>query len=190
MYSRSTALLLLLPLVATVAIFCLAVAPVSASSAAAAPAQKCPTSMFGVPKNHPLEARGGSQEETQDDNEADDAEEDAGDEEARGVLEATTLDEVESILSEAGSNDSLVVIDFSATWCGPCKAIAPIFAELAQDTTGVYFMKVDVDENPDTAAKYSVSAMPTFLFIKNGEVVDRLMGANPGRLGELIEQHK
>ena len=54
----------------------------------------------------------------------------------------------------------------------------------------VVFVKVDVDENPDTAAKYSVSAMPTFLFIKGGEVVDRLMGANPARLQELINEHR
>jgi thioredoxin 1 len=53
----------------------------------------------------------------------------------------------------------------------------------------VVFVKVDVDENPDTAAKYSVSAMPTFFFIKGGEVVDRLMGANPARLQELIQEH-
>ena len=52
----------------------------------------------------------------------------------------------------------------------------------------VVFLKVDVDENPETAAKYSVSAMPTFLFIKGGEIVDRLMGANPDRLREMIEE--
>lgn len=55
--------------------------------------------------------------------------------------------------------------------------------------TDVVFLKVDVDENPETAARYSVSAMPTFLFIKKGEVVDRLMGANAPRLQELIEEH-
>ena len=55
--------------------------------------------------------------------------------------------------------------------------------------TDVVFLKVDVDENPETASKYSVSAMPTFLFIKNGEVVDRLMGANAPRLQELIEEY-
>lgn len=53
----------------------------------------------------------------------------------------------------------------------------------------VIFLKVDVDENPDTAAKYNVSAMPTFVFIKDGVVVDRLMGANPNRLQELIDEH-
>jgi thioredoxin 1 len=54
--------------------------------------------------------------------------------------------------------------------------------------SNVVFVKVDVDENPETAAKYSVSAMPTFVFIKEGEVVDRLMGANAARLQELIQE--
>ena len=63
------------------------------------------------------------------------------------------------------------------------------FKEMSEEITGVVFLKVDVDENPETAAKYSVSAMPTFLFIKGGEVVDRLMGANAPRLQELIEEY-
>ena len=69
--------------------------------------------------------------------------------------------------------------------------IAPLFSELSEQFEGsVIFVKVDVDQNPETAAKYNVSAMPTFVFIKDGEVVERLMGANPTRLQELIEEHK
>ena len=66
--------------------------------------------------------------------------------------------------------------------------IAPLFKELSDMTelSNVVFLKIDVDENPETAAKYSVSAMPTFLFIKRGEVVDKLMGANPDKLQELL----
>ena len=67
--------------------------------------------------------------------------------------------------------------------------IAPLFKEMSEDIEDVVFVKVDVDENPETAAKYSVSAMPTFVFIKSGEVVDRLMGANVQRLQELIQEH-
>jgi len=67
--------------------------------------------------------------------------------------------------------------------------IGPLFEELSENYDNVIFVKVDVDENPDTAAQYSVSAMPTFVFIKNGEVVDRLMGANPTRLQEMIEEY-
>jgi thioredoxin 1 len=60
---------------------------------------------------------------------------------------------------------------------------------LSEEIEDVVFMKVDVDDNPDTAAKYSVSAMPTFVFIKGGVVVDRLMGANPARLREMILEY-
>ena len=68
--------------------------------------------------------------------------------------------------------------------------IAPLFQELSESMEDVVFIKVDVDENQETAAKYNVSAMPTFVFIKGGEVVDRLMGANPDRLQELINELK
>ena len=70
--------------------------------------------------------------------------------------------------------------------CGPCKMIAPIFKELSNELgSRAEFIKVDVDDNPEAAQKYGVSAMPTFLFIKGGEVVDRLMGANSDRLKEV-----
>jgi thioredoxin 1 len=129
------------------------------------PRSTCPASPFGIARNA-LNVRGGE------------------------VIEPETLEDVESILIKAGASNQLVVIDFSATWCGPCKAIAPLFSSLSDEMQNVVFLKVDVDDNPDTAAKYSVSAMPTFLFIKGGTVVDRLMGANPSRLQELIDQHK
>ena len=70
--------------------------------------------------------------------------------------------------------------------CGPCKQIAPIYKELSNEFgSRASFIKVDVDDNPEAAQKYGVSAMPTFLFIKGGEVVDRLMGANSDRLKEV-----
>ena len=73
--------------------------------------------------------------------------------------------------------------------CGPCKQIAPYFKELSDEFgRKVQFIKVDVDDNPDAAAKYGVSAMPTFVFVKGGEVVDRFMGANTDRLRELVEE--
>eukprot|EP00546_Thalassionema_frauenfeldii_P006797 CAMPEP_0178918192 /NCGR_PEP_ID=MMETSP0786-20121207/13688_1 /TAXON_ID=186022 /ORGANISM="Thalassionema frauenfeldii, Strain CCMP 1798" /LENGTH=152 /DNA_ID=CAMNT_0020591871 /DNA_START=27 /DNA_END=485 /DNA_ORIENTATION=+ len=103
------------------------------------------------------------------------------------VLEAKTSADLEAILIKSAG--SLVVVDYWASWCGPCKMIAPLFAELSEEIEGVTFVKVDVDENPDTAAKYQVSAMPTFIFIKGGEVVDRLMGADPNRLKGLIEEY-
>jgi len=103
--------------------------------------------------------------------------------------EPETLADVEALVMNAAAQNQLVVIDFTASWCGPCKAIAPLYKELSDEFDDVVFLKVDVDENPETAGKYSVSAMPTFVFIKGGVVEDRLMGANPAKLRELIEEH-
>ncbi len=68
--------------------------------------------------------------------------------------------------------------------------IAPLYHELSEmsEFSNIVFLKVDVDENPDTAMKFQVSAMPTFLFIKSGQVVDKMMGANPAKLKDLLEE--
>ncbi|KAL9190331.1 hypothetical protein ACHAXT_007542 [Thalassiosira profunda] len=105
------------------------------------------------------------------------------------VHESSTLSDLEGKIQSAALQDKLTIVDFTATWCGPCKMIAPIFKELSDEMgSRAQFIKVDVDDNPEAAQKYGVSAMPTFLFIKGGEVVDRLMGANAERLKELIEE--
>ncbi len=71
-----------------------------------------------------------------------------------------------------------LVIDFSATWCGPCKKIAPIIEELADEYAGrVNICKCDVDDNDELTNKYGIRNVPTVLFIKNGEIVDKHVGA-------------
>merc|ERR1712023_434740 len=70
-------------------------------------------------------------------------------------------------LADAG--DKLVVVDFTATWCGPCQRIAPVFQKLAEEMPDVVFVKVDVDENEETAGECGIQAMPTFQYYKNGE---------------------
>lgn len=78
-----------------------------------------------------------------------------------------------------------VVIDFFATWCGPCKRIAPAFEDLADKYyPAIAFFKVDVDESPELVEMYSISAMPTFVFLKNGQVVKRVEGADMAALEE------
>lgn len=71
-----------------------------------------------------------------------------------------------------------VVIDFFATWCGPCKKIAPAFEKLAEVYPSITFLKVDVDESAELAEHYEVQAMPTFLFLKDGIIVKRIEGAD------------
>ena len=80
-------------------------------------------------------------------------------------------------LLEAGTP---VVIDFSATWCGPCKKISPIIDELADEYEGkVVIGKCDVDDNDELTSRVGIRNVPTVLFIKNGEVVDKHVGAAP-----------
>ncbi|XP_072389125.1 thioredoxin-like protein 1 [Diabrotica undecimpunctata] len=83
----------------------------------------------------------------------------------------------------------LVVVDFTATWCGPCQRIAPIFQQLAAKYPKAVFLKVDVDQCQETAAAQGVSAMPTFIFYRNKTKVDRLQGADPTSLENKIQQY-
>ena len=77
-------------------------------------------------------------------------------------------------------SDKLVLVDFWAEWCGPCRMVGPIISELSDDYNGKAVMtKLDVDSSPGTAQKYSIRNIPTILFFKNGEVVDKQVGAVP-----------
>ncbi|XP_076632811.1 thioredoxin-2 [Colletes latitarsis] len=95
---------------------------------------------------------------------------------------------LESELKKAG--DNLVVIDFFATWCGPCKAIAPKIDELSKEMSNIVFLKVDVDEAHEITQQYQITSMPTFIFIKNGKVLETFSGANYDKLRSLILKHK
>ena len=92
-----------------------------------------------------------------------------------------------------GAPGSRVVTYFTATWCGPCRMIGPHFADLAEANKGkAKFIKIDVDENGDTAVAFGVRAMPTFQIFADGKKVKEFMGANVEQLkksvGELIEK--
>ena len=76
--------------------------------------------------------------------------------------------------------DKPVLVDLWATWCAPCRMVAPILDELAEEYNGkINFVKVDVDHNPKIAARYGVMSIPTLLIIKNGEPVSNIVGVRP-----------
>ncbi|HCY6235631.1 TPA: thioredoxin [Staphylococcus aureus] len=83
------------------------------------------------------------------------------------------------------------LVDFWATWCGPCKMIAPVLEELAADYEGkADILKLDVDENPSTAAKYEVMSIPTLIVFKDGQPVDKVVGFQPKEnLAEVLDKH-
>ena len=93
--------------------------------------------------------------------------------------------------AEVLNNNQLSVIDFWAVWCGPCKMVSPIIDSLAEDHADVNIGKVDVDNNPTTSFQYKVRSIPTVLYIKNGQVVDKVVGAATRAVYEAkINQHK
>ncbi len=93
--------------------------------------------------------------------------------------------------SEVIDSDKLTVVDFWAEWCGPCRAIGPIIEELGKEYEGrVNVGKVNVDHNSEVSINYGITSIPAILFFKNGEVVDKLVGAQPkGNFVKKIEQH-
>lgn len=79
---------------------------------------------------------------------------------------------------EVLESKSLVLVDFWATWCGPCRAVAPVIEALAAEFEGsVKVGKLDVDSNPVLASEYQISSIPTLLFFRDGQIIDRVVGA-------------
>ncbi|EYU31166.1 hypothetical protein MIMGU_mgv1a015811mg [Erythranthe guttata] len=93
-------------------------------------------------------------------------------------------------LQKGNDNKKLIVVDFTASWCGPCRFIAPFFAELAKKLPNVTFLKVDVDELKSVASDWAVEAMPTFIFLKEGKILDRVVGAKKDELQQIIAKHQ
>ncbi|MDE6139058.1 MAG: thioredoxin [Candidatus Gastranaerophilales bacterium] len=93
--------------------------------------------------------------------------------------------------SEVVNSNIPVVVDFWATWCGPCRKLSPVIDEIAQSYDGkVKFVKVNIEESIETAKKYSISGLPSLLVFKNGEAIERMTGLMPkSTIISNIEKH-
>lgn len=92
------------------------------------------------------------------------------------IIEVKSVEEFNKILKDYP--DNIIIIDFWAVWCGPCMFFAPIFKKLHKEFQNDFiFLKVNVDENSSVAMKYQITGIPTTLFIKNGDVVNKIVGA-------------
>ena len=101
------------------------------------------------------------------------------------VTELPDITQVKNFLNA----DKVSVLDFYATWCGPCKMMEPIFEKLASSVPELQFGRVDVDTNLEAATEYGVTAMPTCIFFKQGQILEKIVGANPSLLASLLKKH-
>ena len=104
------------------------------------------------------------------------------------VKPCNTLAELKEQILAAG--DKLVVIDFFAEWCPPCRMMSPEIEKLATQDKDVVFLKVDVVVNTEAAERFYINALPTFILIKDGAMIDEVLGAKLDQLKEAINQHK
>ncbi|KAL0539447.1 hypothetical protein IC582_023659 [Cucumis melo] len=106
------------------------------------------------------------------------------------VISCHTVSSWKQHLLKAEQYNKLVVVNFTASWCGPCRFMAPILEELAKKmSNNVIFLKVDIDELMSIAKEFGVSSVPSFQFLKNGKLVDKFVGAKKNLLQSTISKH-
>ncbi|XP_004510093.1 thioredoxin H9-like [Cicer arietinum] len=98
----------------------------------------------------------------------------------------TTKESWDQKLEQARGDGKIVIANFSATWCGPCKTIAPYYCELSEKYPSIMFLLIDVDELTDFSTSWDIKATPTFFFLRDGQEIDKLVGANKPELEKKI----
>ena len=97
----------------------------------------------------------------------------------------------EDMKSENLAKNKLTLVDFWATWCGPCRMLSPIVDELASETPDVMFGKVDIDQYPELAIGLGINSVPTLMLFKDGKLVDRSIGVRPKQdIKRMIDSHR
>ncbi|XP_072973771.1 TPR repeat-containing thioredoxin TDX isoform X2 [Typha angustifolia] len=105
------------------------------------------------------------------------------------VVSIHSSSELETTFKSASKLCRLTILYFTATWCGPCRFMAPLYKSLAEKHPKVVFLKVDIDELGDVAHRWNVTSVPAFFFVKNGKEIDRVVGADKSNLERKISQH-
>ncbi|KAM0920769.1 hypothetical protein ACQ4PT_007329 [Festuca glaucescens] len=99
----------------------------------------------------------------------------------------TTKEDWDQKVEEANKDGKIVVANFSASWCGPCRVIAPVYAEMSKTYPQLMFLTIDVDDLMDFSSTWDIRATPTFFFLKNGQQIDKLVGANRPELEKKVQ---
>ncbi|KAM7514109.1 hypothetical protein LguiA_003692 [Lonicera macranthoides] len=105
------------------------------------------------------------------------------------VIGCHTIEQWMEQMQKGIESKKLVVVDFTASWCGPCRLLNPILVEFAKKMPNVVFLKVDVDELESVAEEWKVEAMPTLILLKEGKIVDKVVGAKKDELLLKLTEH-
>ncbi|CAN0925819.1 Thioredoxin H7 [Linum grandiflorum] len=106
------------------------------------------------------------------------------------VVEVNSASQWKNYFDGSNDNNKLLVVQFTATWCGPCRHMEPVMAEFAAKYTDVVFIKIDVDKLPRVAGQFDVQIMPGFTLIRKGKEVDKVGGVKKNELQIKIEKHR